>query len=225
MLGNFLHSIWISLFGWFTPTLLFVLLNLVIGTIVVTSRLGTQKNQAKEGKQPQLTRAPSVLERLKSFNLYRHSSEELNPFASVTTFLQPPELVTCQTMEQPAQEEEILDQHQDEEPVHDHHVFRSKSDAKPASDGRPVKKLFQRMKSMGSLSGFGRFEEEESIDRHRPSTLKEVKSRSASELQHFGEDDEVDAKADDFINRFKQQLKLQRLDSFMRYKEMLTRGA
>lgn len=37
-------------------------------------------------------------------------------------------------------------------------------------------------------------------------------------------DAEVDEKADDFISRFKQQLKLQRLDSLLRYKEMLHRG-
>ncbi|GMP80650.1 hypothetical protein CsSME_00035670 [Camellia sinensis var. sinensis] len=50
--------------------------------------------------------------------------------------------------------------------------------------------------------------------------------KSASEKLRVGEDEEgVDAKADDFINRFKQQLKLQRLDSILRYKEMLSRGS
>ncbi|KAI8553488.1 hypothetical protein RHMOL_Rhmol05G0019700 [Rhododendron molle] len=41
----------------------------------------------------------------------------------------------------------------------------------------------------------------------------------------FGEEEvEVYAKADDFINRFKQQLKLQRLeDSLLRCREILTR--
>jgi hypothetical protein len=39
------------------------------------------------------------------------------------------------------------------------------------------------------------------------------------------DDTEVDAKADDFINRFKQQLKLQRMNSIMKYKEMITRGS
>jgi hypothetical protein len=37
-------------------------------------------------------------------------------------------------------------------------------------------------------------------------------------------DDEVDAKADDFINRFKQQLKLQRLDSIIWFKDASNRG-
>ena len=39
------------------------------------------------------------------------------------------------------------------------------------------------------------------------------------------DDEEVDAKADDFINRFKQHLKSQRLDSIIRYKEMIGRGS
>jgi Cotton fibre expressed protein len=34
----------------------------------------------------------------------------------------------------------------------------------------------------------------------------------------------VDARADDFINRFKEQLKIQRLNSILNYKEMLNRG-
>ncbi|KAF9623329.1 hypothetical protein IFM89_000818, partial [Coptis chinensis] len=55
----------------------------------------------------------------------------------------------------------------------------------------------------------------------RPAIVREGKST----LQSFRDDEEVDAKADDFINKFKNQLKLQRLDSILRYKEMLGRGA
>jgi hypothetical protein len=39
------------------------------------------------------------------------------------------------------------------------------------------------------------------------------------------EDELVDSKADDFINKFKQQLKLQRIDSIMRYKDMINKGS
>ncbi|KAJ6840698.1 proline-rich receptor-like protein kinase PERK12 [Iris pallida] len=52
----------------------------------------------------------------------------------------------------------------------------------------------------------------------------EVRRRPVAAAAEEEEEEEVDARADDFINRFKQQLKLQRLDSIMRYKEMLTRG-
>lgn len=50
-------------------------------------------------------------------------------------------------------------------------------------------------------------EDEETVEQRRPATT----GRSEE-----SEDKEVDAKADDFINRFKKQLRLQRLDSFLR---------
>ncbi|KAI4376988.1 hypothetical protein MLD38_014687 [Melastoma candidum] len=52
----------------------------------------------------------------------------------------------------------------------------------------------------------------ELVEKRRPVTVREGKGKS-------GGDEEVDAKADDFINRFKQQLKLQRMDSLARQKD------
>ena len=57
-------------------------------------------------------------------------------------------------------------------------------------------------------------EDEETVEKRRPATVR-------VETTSLGEDEEVDAKADDFINRFKKQLRLQRLDSILRYREML----
>lgn len=54
------------------------------------------------------------------------------------------------------------------------------------------------------------------VDLQRPATTRETVP--------YGEDEAVDRKADDFINKFRQQLKLQRLDSILRYKEMLNIG-
>lgn len=56
------------------------------------------------------------------------------------------------------------------------------------------------------------------VDLRRPATTRETVMSS------FGEDEAVDKRADDFINKFRQQLKLQRLHSILRYKEMLNRG-
>ncbi|PPD98004.1 hypothetical protein GOBAR_DD04943 [Gossypium barbadense] len=57
---------------------------------------------------------------------------------------------------------------------------------------------------------------------HNNNNVKQMK-KSAKKTTSFGDGDDqgVDAKADDFINRFKQQLKLQRLDSLLRYRDML----
>ncbi|XP_057787605.1 pathogen-associated molecular patterns-induced protein A70-like [Salvia miltiorrhiza] len=95
---------------------------------------------------------------------------------------------------------------EEEEP---HHVTRTTSDAvvKAAPAARALKKSLSEKISMVE-------EEEEDEERWRPSTVRE---RTA-------EDEEVDGKADDFINKFRQQLKLQRMDSNLRYDEMLNRG-
>ncbi|KAK3014618.1 hypothetical protein RJ639_009117 [Escallonia herrerae] len=92
----------------------------------------------------------------------------------------------------------------------DHHVSRTQSDTKPASGEIPAK-LPQKMRKSASLkSAFGHFEEEDIVETRRPATVREGKVKAADD------DEEVDAKAADFINKFKQQLKLQRNDSIIR---------
>ena len=75
-------------------------------------------------------------------------------------------------------------------------------------------KLSRKMKkSATTKSAFSHFKEEDVVEKRRPATVSEAKV-SASEA----DDDEVNVKADDFINKFKKQLQLQRLDSITRYK-------
>ncbi|XLR09352.1 hypothetical protein HN51_064368 [Arachis hypogaea] len=70
-----------------------------------------------------------------------------------------------------------------------------------------------------------RVEDEESVEaKTRESKVEddEVRQRPATTTESTGEDEKVETKADDFINKFnKQQLKLQRTRSSIRYKEML----
>ncbi|OMO86578.1 hypothetical protein COLO4_21062 [Corchorus olitorius] len=95
---------------------------------------------------------------------------------------------------------------------------RTKSDTVPAS-GEVLPKLPRKMKKSASVkSAFSHFEEEDIVETRRPATVREGKAKATEE------DEEVDAKADDFINKFKQQLKLQRIDSILRYKETVKRG-
>ncbi|GKE46317.1 BEACH domain-containing protein LvsA-like protein [Tanacetum coccineum] len=56
--------------------------------------------------------------------------------------------------------------------------------------------------------------DEDDVNLRRPTTTRE--SRNVV-------DEEVDIKADHFISRFKQQLRLQRLESLARYNDMLKR--
>lgn len=52
----------------------------------------------------------------------------------------------------------------------------------------------------------------------------ELRQRRSFRGRDVAVEEEVDARADDFINRFKEQLKIQRLNSILNYKEMLSGG-
>lgn len=101
------------------------------------------------------------------------------------------------------------------------HVNRSKSDTLPASGEVPVKLPAKMKKSASLKSAFSHFEEDKIVEARRPATVRERRSASRATEE---DDVEVDARADDFINKFKHQLKLQRLDSIIRYKDMVNRG-
>ncbi|KAK7290988.1 hypothetical protein RIF29_05810 [Crotalaria pallida] len=103
----------------------------------------------------------------------------------------------------------------------DGHFIRTQSDTKPASGEVPVKLPKKMKKSASSKSAFSHFKEDDIVERRRPATVREKKVTANATATA---DNEVDAKADDFINKFKQQLKLQRLDSIMKYKEVIGRG-
>ncbi|KAH6763787.1 hypothetical protein C2S52_012645 [Perilla frutescens var. hirtella] len=156
--------------SWFTPAVLFCVLNLMIGTIFYRSTLKPPRtllqNKDDQLPPPQLVRVPSFFERVKSFNLSRHQEE--------------------------------LHHHETEEP---HHVTRSKSDA--VAKAAPAARVLQKSASVRVSTE----KEEEDEERRRPATVRE---RTAAE------DEAEDEKAGDFINRFRQQLKLQRLDSLLR---------
>ncbi|CAN1120959.1 Pathogen-associated molecular patterns-induced protein A70 [Linum perenne] len=225
----------------------------MIGTIAITSSLASQKpnhnehhqednnkqhHHHQQQQQQQLSRSPSVLQRLKSINLYSYRSQEPQ-ISTVANYLQyaqePPVAVEQHEEEHKEQGREInlsrTEMEEEEEEAVDtldeiynklqssnKVVGRSMSDTKPIA-GEIPKKLPKKMKKSASTkSAFGHFEEEQIVEARRPATVREAKKEEAGDVGC------VDAKADDFINKFKQQLKLQRLDSIIRYKEMVGRG-
>ncbi|XP_072960403.1 pathogen-associated molecular patterns-induced protein A70-like [Typha angustifolia] len=222
MLEESIPSILASVYGWFTPTVLFLLLNLVIGTIAITSKGGLRSSSSADSPECDrpagLTRVPSLaLDRLRSFNLYRFRSGEI-PLAE--TLIQPPPqsrealepsripdpLAAPVEPPKPAAEEASRDPQ-----PHEQHIIRSQSDAHPTAGEKPVRLPARMKKSASDKSAFAHFDEEE--------------AEAVAEVEvEVGSGGEVDARADDFINRFRNQLRLQRLDSIMRYKEMINRG-
>ncbi|KAM7507528.1 hypothetical protein LguiA_017981 [Lonicera macranthoides] len=142
------------------------------------------------------------------------------------------------TEDQNQETETQFDEEEDGEPqsldevysqLTDHHHFNStkndtmqasgKSDTMPASGEVPAKLPAKMRKSASVKSSFGHFEESDIVEARRPATVKERRAKVTDG------DQEVDAKADDFINKFKHQLKLQRLDSIIRYKEVINRSS
>ncbi|KAF9620449.1 hypothetical protein IFM89_012626 [Coptis chinensis] len=153
----------------------------------ISAEKQNRENNNNNNQQPgRLLRSPSLLQRVKSINLYRYKSQELNPFSSITiTTLQPSELEHSQ---------QFLD------------TFNIPHDDKQHIDQFPYENL------------------DENLDENHHLPMDET-YHNIEDHHSFRDDEEVDAKADDFINKFKNQLKLQRLDSILRYKEMLGRGA
>ncbi|KAE8687611.1 Alkaline phytoceramidase (aPHC) [Hibiscus syriacus] len=197
--------------------------------------------------------SPSVFQRLKSINLYGYFSpeqktHEINSHCTTDEEMKEPEAVEDASSgfhfsfqqqttprQPPSQPEEAIEETQElkevegkgtqgeelgfeEIPIFKTEVARTKSDVEPASGVVPTK-LSKKMRKSASLqSPFSHFEEEDVVETRRPATVREGKGKATEE------DEEVDAKADDFINKFKQQLKLQRMDSIIRYKETVNRG-
>lgn len=261
-------SVWASMNSWFTPTVFFVLLNLMVGTILFKSNLLTQKHTSQQDQEdqdsnhiqydqhnPKLRRSPSVLKSLKSLNFRNFRSHEAALIKQETLDQETLDQETQknhvleQTMQQDAvraQGQFILEQtHEDEGPLTETddevdededavpqsldevysqvgHQFtdinfsRTTSETQPASGQVPAKLSTKMKKSASMKSSFAHFEESDIVEIRRPATAREKKTTEP--------DAEVDAKADDFIHKFKQQLKLQRMNSIIRYKEDISRG-
>ena len=212
---------WAFMASWFTPSSLFVVVNLTIITIFLTSRFTSHRKPHQQEQHQQLLRAPSVLQRASSFNFSLFKFDQPNnpepPVLSEYPTLQHSELehvnpdpptqiartpsllerlksisVLYRSDSTTPEPETDTDESEDEiaDPGHDHLVRRSKSDRVGGVVVKPGEKMTKSASEKSTL---------------------EKKRETAS----LGYDEEVDAKADDFINRFKQQLRLQRLNSLL----------
>lgn len=174
----------------------------------------------------QSTPGSPLLQRLKSINLDNYLSQESPTHQQENERQQEPQEEREEEKEGdkykyiPNEEEDAPDLDEVYRKLKRRHVSRTKSDTEPVG-GEIPKKLPEKMKKSASTkSAFSHFEEEDIVETRRPATAKEGKAKETQVV-----DDEVDAKADDFINKFKHQLKLQRIDSIIRYREMITRGS
>ncbi|KAG4946509.1 hypothetical protein AAZX31_15G161800 [Glycine max] len=256
--------------SWFTPSCLFLFINLVIGTIAIISRFA---NTTK--RQHQLVRSPSLLERLASLNLCYHKQYEPTTTTLLHSHVNPVQsrdesrldrvrsfnldFYNVDNIERPDPIENSDSPQLDRVPssslgqvkFFNLNIYKSEIEGLDLVH-RPDSSQIGRVSSTSLLDrvrsfnlNFNKVEIEKSSRVQQqvtraPSILERLKSslsfdRSMSvtepesevtgggELVEETEEEGVDAKADDFINRFRQQLRLQRLDSIIRYRDMLKR--
>lgn len=206
---------WSLVRGYFSPATLFLLLNVVIGTIALTSRSHRRRDDeyqhyANAPLHPPapiaLTRTSSMMERLRSIGLYRFRSGDFPPEYNYH------HLSTATT------------EADDASSAHKYARSRSEPDARPP---KPLRKTEKKMEPAVSVK---KSSSEVKKMEHVPAPPRRVQRappRAPVAVREAVEDTaavSVDARADDFINRFRQQLQLQRLNSLLNYKEMLNRG-
>ncbi|KAE9448780.1 hypothetical protein C3L33_19322, partial [Rhododendron williamsianum] len=254
-----IFTTWASISSWFTPTVLFCLLNLTIGTIFLSSNFKShhknppyQNENHSDHNPAQLARAPSILDRVRSinFSLYRSDSLDalqtqlarapsiLDRVRSIDYFspnrsdsLDPsqPEPQQPETQQPEPQQPETQQpepqqpETQQPDPVqpqltrapsilervksfnfslygYDHpdpkhhskldHVTRSKSDTTGEGEGRVAAAAAARMRKSASekLREAEETEEEDEEELRRPATVREGKGTTAAGF--FGEEEE-----------------------------------
>ncbi|CAM0910247.1 unnamed protein product [Alopecurus aequalis] len=230
MLEVAIPALWSTVHGWFTPAVLFLVLNIVIGTIAVSSKVASAAGNGEGaadaagvgGERRSLSRVPSMaLDRLRSFKLSRQAAPAPEPPVTGVVDL------GSEEMPPPVETEAEY------QSAHEHvHIERSMSEAAVEPELPPLPARLR--KSASDKSAFAHFvaeEDTEAVEARRPATTRDgarrrplVAEEPVSEEEAEEAGGEVDARADDFINKFHHQLKLQRMDSFVRYRDTLRRS-
>ncbi|XP_020224442.1 pathogen-associated molecular patterns-induced protein A70 [Cajanus cajan] len=263
-------SVYAAMASWFTPSYLFVFINLVIGTIAITTRFANTTEKHHQHQHQHLHRSPSLLERIASFNFRYHKHEQISttphdvvdPVQSLDSsqLERVPSLLDrvrsfsldftkVETKEpvEPVQNSDLLPLERAPSLLDRIRSFNLNfTEAQVEEHDEPVQQQLSRTSSlldcvMSFNLGFIKTEVEKPDEpepaqqqlRRAPSILQRIKSltfersesvKDSHEAEEREEEEGVDAKADDFINRFRQQLRLQRLDSILRYRDTLKRN-
>ncbi|GAU34780.1 hypothetical protein TSUD_205840 [Trifolium subterraneum] len=205
----------IAMATWLAPSPLFIFVNLVIGTIAIVTRFNATAPPKKQIQQQQL-----LFQRVKSFNLRHYNQNQ--PKSATQNESDQCESTHPQLVQKPKPSSLLqrvvsfkLSKYVQAE---SEHPWMKPVELKPDSEKNKVEETLKKSASEKECSMTFDWEEEdeESVERRRPAT-----AMARSETTMCKEDEAVDAKADDFINMFKKQLRLQRLDSFIRYRNTL----
>ncbi|RHN73516.1 hypothetical protein MtrunA17_Chr2g0299341 [Medicago truncatula] len=190
-------SIYDIIVSWLSPSFIFLIVNLVIGTIAITSHFATQKKRQPNSPLELVRSSSSIFGRVTSFGL---SCCKFEPASAASTTTTTPE------------ETQSID------------LGLSKTEMKGGlGNSTPLIRapsLLERLMS----GNFRRLDSVKVVEEEKKAE-SEVELKPEREIVRGRvEEEEVDAKADDFIKRFKQQLRLERLDSILRYRDILHRN-
>jgi hypothetical protein len=207
--------------GWLTPAVLFVLVNLVIATIAVASRLmppGTAAaadDEAGGGRRAAaLLRAPSlVVDRLRtsfSFSRLGGLAADHAPLFDYAA----PAVAEPPAHQPPATAGVVVGNNgeREREEGEEARIERSRSEAAAELAPSRLRPRARRTRMAAAPAA-----EEPALAHDAVVAAHRAAGRGEEPAA------EVDARADDFIQRFREQLRLQRLDSILRYRDTLRR--
>ncbi|MED6159531.1 hypothetical protein PIB30_043103 [Stylosanthes scabra] len=187
-------TFWAVINSWFTSTVFFLVLQLVIGTIYITSNIASNQKQEQDSQGNNDDTTTQELPRPRSPSRLTYTSHE-NPLHQVQT---------AHARSPSTRKEEI-------DALERHHL---EEDTEEIDDEEKEEKSLDEVYSQIILEGQLRHFRRSRSDTELPVKVGgKMKKSALSDNLVSGADDGVDAKADDFINKFKKQLKLQRLDS------------
>jgi hypothetical protein len=264
MLKEVIPALWSAVHGFFTPVVLFILLNVVIGTIAVTSKasppaaaansedagsagaVGGADQQQQQKQQRRLSRVPSMaFERIRSFNVSRFTARAPEPCpvteAVDVGYEQPPFPPAVEKEEPEASAEPEPEREQQHAPAHvkRRRLTHVKSRSKAAAELEAPPLPGRLHKSTSEKSAFSHLEKAQeveetvqAVEKRRAATTRDgaarrlpVQAEAESKEEQEAGGGEVDAQAENFINRFHNQLKLQHTESILRHRETVRRHA
>ncbi|KAE9602461.1 hypothetical protein Lalb_Chr12g0199811 [Lupinus albus] len=199
------------IYSWLIPSSLFIFINLVIGTIFIITRFTSTSPKTLIHESLQILRSKPLLDRLSSFNY--HQDTQTTEYTQPQP-VSPPSLLKRvksfnlgllhkhhETVHTTLAKSEKLDNNNPQEPKQDL-ALQCMKETEPEGEGE------------GEGSGMEGIES-------KVSELGCSDDNDEDEGKWLKEETEIGVKADDFINMFKNQLRLQRVDSFNAYRDML----
>jgi hypothetical protein len=251
MLKEVIPALWSAVHGFFTPVVLFILLNVVIGTIAVTSKASPPAAAANSedagsagavggaDQQRRLSRVPSMaFERIRSFNVSRFTARAPEPCPVTEAvdlgYEQPPFPPAVEKEEPEASAEPEPEREQQHAPAHvkRRRLTHVKSRSKAAAELEAPPLPGRLHKSTSEKSAFSHLEKAQeveetvqAVEKRRAARRLPVQAEAESKEEQEAGGGEVDAQAENFINRFHNQLKLQHTESILRHRETVRRHA